>query len=158
MPHGESGIIVDVKVFTREAGDELSPGVDGVLVVVALPGHEAHEDVLAQGNFAVAGRDQVDYIDVSPKMMFSIATAMIPFLENDDANRAYSEETLVMTPSSSARMATPESMQFLCSCPRPPSLWTRTGVWSTAASPAATAVRLSRWTGTRWTISTYPPR
>jgi DNA-directed RNA polymerase subunit beta len=33
-------------------------------------------------------RDQVDYIDVSPKMMFSVATAMIPFLENDDANRA----------------------------------------------------------------------
>ncbi len=33
-------------------------------------------------------RDQVDYVDVSPKMMFSIATAMIPFLENDDANRA----------------------------------------------------------------------
>ena len=33
-------------------------------------------------------RDQVDYMDISPKMMFSIATAMIPFLENDDANRA----------------------------------------------------------------------
>ena len=33
-------------------------------------------------------RDQVDYIDVSPKMMVSVATAMIPFLENDDANRA----------------------------------------------------------------------
>ena len=33
-------------------------------------------------------RDQVDYIDVSPKMMVSIATAMIPFLQNDDANRA----------------------------------------------------------------------
>ncbi len=33
-------------------------------------------------------RDRVDYIDVSPKMMVSIATAMIPFLENDDANRA----------------------------------------------------------------------
>ena len=33
-------------------------------------------------------RDQVDYVDVSPKMMVSIATAMIPFLENDDANRA----------------------------------------------------------------------
>ena len=33
-------------------------------------------------------REQVDYVDVSPKMMFSIATAMIPFLENDDANRA----------------------------------------------------------------------
>ena len=33
-------------------------------------------------------RENVDYIDVSPKMMVSIATAMIPFLENDDANRA----------------------------------------------------------------------
>ena len=33
-------------------------------------------------------RDQVDRIDVSSKMMVSVATAMIPFLENDDANRA----------------------------------------------------------------------
>ncbi len=33
-------------------------------------------------------REDVDYVDVSPKMMVSIATAMIPFLENDDANRA----------------------------------------------------------------------
>ena len=32
--------------------------------------------------------NQVDYVDVSPKMMVSIATAMIPFLQNDDANRA----------------------------------------------------------------------
>ncbi len=33
-------------------------------------------------------REEVDYVDISPKMMVSIATAMIPFLENDDANRA----------------------------------------------------------------------
>ena len=33
-------------------------------------------------------RDKVDYMDVSPKQVVSIATAMIPFLENDDANRA----------------------------------------------------------------------
>ena len=33
-------------------------------------------------------REDVDYMDISPKMMVSIATAMIPFLENDDANRA----------------------------------------------------------------------
>ena len=33
VPHGESGIIVDVKVFTREAGDELSPGVNMVVRV-----------------------------------------------------------------------------------------------------------------------------
>jgi len=33
-------------------------------------------------------REQVDFVDISPKMMVSIATALIPFLENDDANRA----------------------------------------------------------------------
>ena len=33
-------------------------------------------------------RKKIDYMDVSPKMVFSVATAMIPFLENDDANRA----------------------------------------------------------------------
>ena len=33
-------------------------------------------------------KEQVDYMDVSPRMMVSIATAMIPFLPNDDANRA----------------------------------------------------------------------
>jgi DNA-directed RNA polymerase subunit beta len=33
-------------------------------------------------------RERIDYMDVSPKMVVSIATAMIPFLENDDANRA----------------------------------------------------------------------
>ena len=33
-------------------------------------------------------REKVDYMDISPKMVVSVATAMIPFLENDDANRA----------------------------------------------------------------------
>ena len=33
-------------------------------------------------------REKVDFMDVSPKMVVSVATAMIPFLENDDANRA----------------------------------------------------------------------
>ena len=33
-------------------------------------------------------RERVDYIDISPRMMVSVATAMIPFLQNDDANRA----------------------------------------------------------------------
>ena len=37
---------------------------------------------------AEAGKCQVDYMDVSPRQVTSIATAMIPFLENDDANRA----------------------------------------------------------------------
>ncbi|MDY3812236.1 DNA-directed RNA polymerase subunit beta, partial [Eubacterium sp.] len=38
--------------------------------------------------FLTVPPEKVDYMDVSPKMVVSVATAMIPFLENDDANRA----------------------------------------------------------------------
>ena len=38
--------------------------------------------------FAEVDNNQADFMDVSPKMLVSVATAMIPFLENDDANRA----------------------------------------------------------------------
>jgi len=40
------------------------------------------------GNFRLIHRDQMDYIDVSPKQLVSLSTALIPFLEHDDANRA----------------------------------------------------------------------
>ena len=39
-------------------------------------------------NFLEVPTTEADYMDVSPKMVVSVATAMIPFLENDDANRA----------------------------------------------------------------------
>ncbi len=40
------------------------------------------------GEFITAERDKVDYKDISPKQLVSVATALIPFLEHDDANRA----------------------------------------------------------------------
>jgi DNA-directed RNA polymerase subunit beta len=40
------------------------------------------------GEFAMSIPDSIDYIDVAPKQLVSVAAAMIPFLENDDANRA----------------------------------------------------------------------
>ena len=40
------------------------------------------------GNFVLKRRDEIDYIDVSPKQLVSVAASLIPFLENDDANRA----------------------------------------------------------------------
>jgi DNA-directed RNA polymerase subunit beta len=40
------------------------------------------------GNFVLKVREEVDYIDVSPKQLVSVAASLIPFLENDDANRA----------------------------------------------------------------------
>ena len=56
----------------------------------------AEDGTLANGRVTVRRRDeivevdraQVDYIDVSPRQLISVATGMIPFLENDDANRA----------------------------------------------------------------------
>ena len=62
---------------------------------------QANEPLDAEGHFIhknVSGRyrdetqeyerQMFDYMDVSPKMVFSVATALIPFLQNDDANRA----------------------------------------------------------------------
>jgi DNA-directed RNA polymerase subunit beta len=40
------------------------------------------------GNFVLKGRDEIEYMDVSPKQLVSVAASLIPFLENDDANRA----------------------------------------------------------------------
>jgi DNA-directed RNA polymerase subunit beta len=40
------------------------------------------------GNFITAGSDKVEYMDVSPQQVVSVATALVPFLEHDDANRA----------------------------------------------------------------------
>ena len=41
-----------------------------------------------KGEFIEVDSERVDYMDISPRMVVSVATAMIPFLENDDANRA----------------------------------------------------------------------
>ncbi|MGA9528260.1 MAG: DNA-directed RNA polymerase subunit beta [Terriglobales bacterium] len=41
-----------------------------------------------QGNFVLVNRDEVDYVDVSPKQLVSVAASLVPFLEHDDANRA----------------------------------------------------------------------
>ncbi|MCI5050075.1 MAG: DNA-directed RNA polymerase subunit beta [Rickettsiales bacterium] len=49
------------------------------------------EDLIScrvNGDFTMATPDQIDYIDVSPKQLVSVAASLIPFLENDDANRA----------------------------------------------------------------------
>ena len=53
-------------------------------------GHFMNERVVGryQGEFVEHRAFRFDYMDVSPRMVVSVATAMIPFLENDDANRA----------------------------------------------------------------------
>ena len=53
-------------------------------------GRLSHElvNVRQAGNFVLKHRNEVDYVDVSPKQLVSVAASLIPFLENDDANRA----------------------------------------------------------------------
>ena len=41
-----------------------------------------------QGNFLYADNDKIDYVDLSPKQLVSVSTALIPFLSHDDASRA----------------------------------------------------------------------
>ncbi len=83
-------------IVTKEV--EYLSATDEELMIVA----QANEPLDAEGHFvnnkvAVRGvkgeitlvpKTEVDYMDVSPKQVVSVATAMIPFLENDDANRA----------------------------------------------------------------------
>jgi DNA-directed RNA polymerase subunit beta len=54
---------------------------DGVIVDDLVPGR-------VNGEPSLLAKDQVDLMDVSPKQVVSVAAALIPFLENDDANRA----------------------------------------------------------------------
>jgi DNA-directed RNA polymerase subunit beta len=74
----------------------LSP-LDGDQVVIAQANSAMNKDGLLTsetitareaGEFVTTTPDKVDYLDVSPKQVVSVATALIPFLEHDDANRA----------------------------------------------------------------------
>ena len=65
--------------IVAQANSPLNP--DGHLPMKKLLGR-------FRGDNTVFKREQVDYMDVSPKQVVSAATACIPFLENDDSNRA----------------------------------------------------------------------
>ncbi len=54
---------------------------EGSFISNRIPSRHGHETL-------VVSPEKVDYMDVSPKQVVSVATALIPFLENDDANRA----------------------------------------------------------------------
>jgi DNA-directed RNA polymerase subunit beta len=56
-------------------------GEDGVMIQERVNARQA-------GNFVLVPREGVQYIDVSPKQLVSVAASLIPFLEHDDANRA----------------------------------------------------------------------
>ena len=53
-------------------------------------GNLVHDRVIARqsGDFVSIEKEKIDFIDVSPKQLVSVAASLVPFLENDDANRA----------------------------------------------------------------------
>jgi DNA-directed RNA polymerase subunit beta len=67
------------KYIIAQANSRLQP--DGVFVSERVVSR-------AGGDFVTVERDRIDYMDISPKQLVSVAAALIPFLENDDANRA----------------------------------------------------------------------
>jgi DNA-directed RNA polymerase subunit beta len=78
------------RAFHLSAWDEEALNIAQANAVVDEKGLLVSDKVIARsgGEFVLIDRDKVDYIDVSPKQVVSVAAALIPFLEHDDANRA----------------------------------------------------------------------
>ena len=76
--------------FYLSAWDEETLNIAQANAEVDAKGALQSEKVIARsaGEFVLIDRDKIDYIDVSPKQVVSVAAALIPFLEHDDANRA----------------------------------------------------------------------
>lgn len=86
----ETGIVTD-EIQYLTADDEEDKIIAEANEPLDSEGRFANMRVAARGkggDIDLVPREAVDYMDVSPKQVVSVATAMIPFLENDDANRA----------------------------------------------------------------------
>jgi DNA-directed RNA polymerase subunit beta len=86
----KKGVEYEPHAFYLSAWEEDQYIIAQANVEIGEDGHLTSERVNArkQGDFILARRDEVDFIDVSPKQLVSVAASLIPFLENDDANRA----------------------------------------------------------------------
>jgi len=108
-PKYKAGDVVDAGEIVGAGGGSKKKGVEFEPYCFYLSAWEEDQYIIAQanveideegylkgervnarqaGDFILAPREKVDYIDVSPKQLVSVAASLIPFLENDDANRA----------------------------------------------------------------------
>ncbi len=85
----KDGKVTDEVVYLS-AIEESKPHIAQANVELTKDGKFAEEIVTVRqhGEVIAVPADRVDYVDVSPKQLVSVAAALIPFLENDDANRA----------------------------------------------------------------------
>ena len=86
----KKGVEVEPHSFYLSAWEEDQYIIAQANSAVDEDGRLTQERVNARqaGNFLLAPRDSIQFIDVSPKQLVSVAASLIPFLENDDANRA----------------------------------------------------------------------
>src|SRR5213595_3550170 len=105
----KAGDIVEADEMVNEEGKSKKKGVEVEPYSFYLSAWEEDQYVIAQanasvdangkltqervnarqaGNFILSPRENIQFIDVSPKQLVSVAASLIPFLENDDANRA----------------------------------------------------------------------
>ncbi|HJV47595.1 MAG TPA: DNA-directed RNA polymerase subunit beta [Bacillota bacterium] len=85
----ESGLVTeDIAYLTADEEDLYN--VAQANAPITEEGEFINDTVICRrkGDILTVPKDKVDFMDVSPKQVVSVATAMIPFLENDDANRA----------------------------------------------------------------------
>ncbi len=87
---GKRGVDFEAFSFYLSAWEEDRHTIAQANIELDAKGHIVDELVNArrQGNFVLVNRSEVDYVDVSPKQLVSVAASLVPFLEHDDANRA----------------------------------------------------------------------
>ena len=86
--NGHSVVTDDIKYLSADDEDRVmvaqaNTEMDGNMNIV-----EKHIRTRVKGDFPIVGPESVDYVEVSPNQILSVAAALIPFLEHDDANRA----------------------------------------------------------------------
>ena len=85
---GTGKVTTDVKYFTADEEDELLVAQANELLDENSMFIDDRVTVRYREDVLVVPKEEVDLMDISPRQIVSVATAMIPFLENDDASRA----------------------------------------------------------------------
>jgi DNA-directed RNA polymerase subunit beta len=90
LAEGQKAATFEPYPFYLSAWEEDKYIIGQANIELDAKGYIVNERVNARkaGEFILSPRDEIQYMDVSPKQLVSVAASLIPFLENDDANRA----------------------------------------------------------------------
>ncbi len=86
--NGHSVVTEDIKYLSADDEDRVMVAQANTEIDESMNIIEKHIRTRVKGDFPIVGPESVDYVEVSPNQILSVAAALIPFLEHDDANRA----------------------------------------------------------------------